>query len=236
MTRTPPRSASRPEEGLPPIVVGVSGASGAAYGLELIARLLDAGREVHAIVTDPARTVIAMETGLVLPAQPQAIGRKLDQYFARSITRHGRLRVFGNQQWSAPMASGSARIDAMAICPCSMGTLSAVATGASHTLLERAADVMIKERGRLVMVPRETPLSTIHLAHMLHLAQAGVVILPASPGFYQPPVTVERLVSFIVARTLDHLGVAQDFMPSWGSRAQTWGGSRVYTANRSRKR
>ncbi|EQD30476.1 Phenylacrylic acid decarboxylase [mine drainage metagenome] len=215
MTEAPPELAATPA-GLPPIVVGVSGASGAVYGLELIARLLDADREVDVIITDPARTVIEMETGLILPAQPQAIERILTEHLTRRAAAHGRLRVFGDRQWTAPMASGSARIGAMAICPCSMGTLSAVATGASHTLLERAADVMIKERRRLVLVPRETPLSAIHLAHMLHLSQSGVIILPASPGFYHTPVTVGRLIDFIVARTLDHLGIDQHLMPTWG--------------------
>ncbi|MHB1544427.1 MAG: flavin prenyltransferase UbiX [Gammaproteobacteria bacterium] len=218
MSRTHLGSSARPADPLP-IVVGVSGASGAVYGLRLIEQLLKADREVHVVVTNPARTVIEMETGLALPTQPLGIERNLNRYLARKATTRGHLRVFGEQQWTAPMASGSSRISAMAICPCSMGILSAVATGASHTLLERAADVMIKERRRLVLVPRETPLSTIHLSHMLHLAQSGVVILPASPGFYHTPVTVERLIDFIVARTLDHLAIDQDLTPGWGQPA-----------------
>ncbi len=199
-----------------PVVVGLSGASGTIYGLRLIERLLIANREVHVVVTDSARTVMAMETELTLPDEPLAIERILNTHFAPITDARGHLRVFGERQWTAPMASGSARVDAMAICPCSMGMLAAIATGASHTLLERAADVMIKERRKLVLVPRETPLSCIHLTHMLHLSQSGVVMLPACPGFYHPPLSVDRLVDFVVARTLDHLDVEHDLTPRWG--------------------
>ena len=196
-----------------PVVVGMTGASGTVYGFRLVKALLNAGRDVHLLITAPGRLVAAMEDGFNLPARPEQITRRLRERFGDTP---GGLRSFGEQDWLAPMASGSSRLRAMVICPCTMATLAAVATGASRNLLERAADVMLKERGTLVLVPRETPLSAIHLEHMLSLARLGVVILPASPGFYQPATSVDNLVDFVVARTLDQLGIEHSLGPRWG--------------------
>jgi 4-hydroxy-3-polyprenylbenzoate decarboxylase len=124
--------------------------------------------------------------------------------------------VFGREDWFAPVASGSNAPDAMVICPCTMGTLGSVAAGLSENLIERAADVMLKEGRKLIFVPRETPFSTLHLETMLKLARAGAVILPANPGFYHHPQRVEELVDFVVARILDHLGVTHELMRRWG--------------------
>jgi len=130
--------------------------------------------------------------------------------------KEGQIQVFGREQWFAPVASGSGRKGAMVVCPCSTGTLSAIATGASNNLIERAADVAIKERRDLILVPRETPFSPIHLENMLKLANMGVTIMPASPGFYHKPESVEALVDFMVARILSHLHIEQELIPFWG--------------------
>jgi len=141
----------------------------------------------------------------------------LEKFFReRFDVQHEQLIIFGQNQWTAPIASGSNTADAMVVCPCSSGCISAIATGASDNLLERAADVMIKERKPLLLVPRETPFSAIHLEHMSKLANIGVTILPASPGFYNKPQSVEDLVDFVVARILDHLNVENDLVPRWG--------------------
>src|SRR5689334_23698927 len=126
------------------------------------------------------------------------------------------VTVFDDADRGAAPASGSALNDGMAICPCSMGTLSAIAAGSSRSLVERAADVMLKERRRLILVPRETPLSTVHLENMLRVTQAGAVVMPAAPGFYHRPQSIDDLVNFIVARILDHLDVPQRIAPRWG--------------------
>ena len=140
-----------------------------------------------------------------------------DRYHAQD----GELTVHSRDDWMAPMASGSNPGDAMAICPCTMGTLGAVANGMADNLIERAADVMLKERRPLVLVPRETPLSAIHLENMLKLARAGAVILPPAPGFYTRPRTIDDVVDFVVARVLDHLGVPHALVPRWGDARET---------------
>ena len=128
----------------------------------------------------------------------------------------GHLSVFGPDEWTAPVASGSGAPKQMVVCPCTMGTLSAIAMGASDNLLERAADVVIKERGSLILVPREMPYSSIHLENMLKLSRMGVTIIPASPGFYTKPQTVADLVDSVVGRILDHLGIEHRLLPRWG--------------------
>jgi 4-hydroxy-3-polyprenylbenzoate decarboxylase len=134
----------------------------------------------------------------------------------RYSAKRGQLRVFGREDWFAPVASGSNPPDAMVVCPCTVGTLAAIAAGLSDTLIERAADVMLKEGRKLILVPRETPFSALHLENMLKLARSGAVILPANPGFYHRPKGVEDLVDFIVARILDQLGVQHELMRRWG--------------------
>jgi 4-hydroxy-3-polyprenylbenzoate decarboxylase len=195
------------------VTLAITGASGAPYALRLLECLVRAGCRVWVLVSQPGQIVLSMETDLELPGRPAEMTRRLTERFG---ARPGQIEVFGPQQWTAPPASGSAAPDAMVICPCTTGTLAAVATGVSRSLLERAADVVIKERRRLVLVVRETPLSAIHLEHMLALARLGVVILPACPGFYHGVERVQDLVDFVVARVLDQLGIDNDLVPRWG--------------------
>lgn len=202
----------------PPVTVAITGASGAQYGLRLIDALVQAEHEVWVMVSKAALLVIATETDEELPPRPERQAEVLSQHFAAAP---GQIRCFGREDWMAPVASGSGASTAMVICPCSTGTLSAVACGASNNLIERAADVALKERRTLVLVPRETPLSAIHLEHMLKLTQMGVVVMPAAPGFYHRPTTIDQLVDFIVARILNQLGIEQRLMPRWGDESRT---------------
>ncbi len=195
------------------IAVAFTGASGMAYGLRLVECLVRAGAEVALVYTQAAHVVAKQELDLVLPARPTDAEREFRQRFGAA---EGQLRVYGRDDWYAAIASGSNPADAMAICPCTMGTLASIAAGMSENLIERAADVMLKEKRTLVIVPRETPFSTLHLENMLRLARAGAVILPANPGFYHRPQRVEDLVDFIVARVLDHIGVAHTLTERWG--------------------
>ena len=150
------------------------------------------------------------------PAMPPRPG-ELEQFFhARHPASIGRLRAYGREDWLAPLASGSNPPAAMAICPCSMGSLASVAQGLAGNLIERAADVCLKEGRKLVLVPRETPFSALHLENMLRLARMGVVILPPAPGFYHLPREIGDLVDFVVARVLDQLQVPHRLMPRWG--------------------
>ena len=197
------------------ILVAMTGASGAAYGLRLIDTLLRAGRTVHTVLSGPGRTVINTETALRLGKSPAEIRKGLLAHFGRDD--NAPLRVFGTDDWFAPPASGSNPPAAVVVCPCTTGTLGAVAAGTSRNLIERAADVALKEGRRLVLVVRETPLSAVHLENMLRLARAGAAILPANPGFYHRPEAVCDLVDFVVARILDRIGVEHDLMPRWAA-------------------
>ena len=190
-----------------PIALAITGASGSAYGLRLLELLLQNGRQVYLMISKAGRMVIPMETGLELPAATGETENMLAQLYH---AQPGQLRVFGREEWTAPVASGSNPPAAMVVCPCTAGTLSAIACGASNNLIERAADVMLKEQRRLILVVRETPLSAIHLENMLKLSRLGVSIVPAMPGFYHKPETVEELVDFVVGKILDQLGVDVD--------------------------
>ena len=192
-----------------------SGPSGMDYGLRLLQCLLEAGRTVHLMMSKPARIVIGMETDLKLPGRNAEARRVLAEHFG---ARPGQLRVYGEDEWTAPVASGSGAPRRMVVCPCSMASISAFACGASRSLIERAADVVLKERGQFIVVPRETPLSVVHLRNLLTLAEAGATVLPANPGFYNRPTRVTELVDFIVARILDQLDIEQTLVPSWGLR------------------
>jgi 4-hydroxy-3-polyprenylbenzoate decarboxylase len=195
------------------IAVALTGASGAAYGLRLIECLLQADRTVYVMASQAAQVVFNMETDLKLPSRPAEMQSYLAQHFA---VPEDRLQVFGRQQWTAPVASGTNPPQAMVICPCTTGTLASVANGICEDLIDRAADVALKESRKLILVVRETPFSSIHLENMLRLSRAGAVIMPANPGFYLRPTRVEQLVDFIVARVLDHLGVAHGLQERWG--------------------
>ncbi len=195
------------------ITLAFTGASGLPYGMRLLECLLTSGLRVHLVYTQAAQIVAKQELGLVLPSRPQ----EAEQFFAgRCGNFSGELKVFGIQDWYAPMASGSNPGDAMVVCPCTMGTLGKIAAGISDDLIARAADVMLKEQRKLILVPRETPFSAIHLENMLKLARAGATILPPNPGFYHHPQSVQDLVDFVVARILDHLGVPHALMQAWG--------------------
>jgi 4-hydroxy-3-polyprenylbenzoate decarboxylase len=183
------------------------------YGLRLLQCLVELDAQVLLMVSRAAQVVIATETDLRLPGAPDAMETFLSELFN---AREGQIKVYGREQWMAPVASGSGAPSAMVVCPCSTGTLSAIACGASNNLIERAADVALKERRQLLLVPREAPYSEIHLEHMLKLTRMGAVIVPASPGFYQKPQSVEEMVDFIVARLLSQLGYEQTLLPRWG--------------------
>lgn len=195
------------------VTLAVTGASGVQYGLRLLQCLVELDTQVLLMVSKAAQVVIATETDLKLPGAPDAMEAFLSEHFQ---ARSGQIKVYGREQWMAPVASGSGSPSAMVVCPCSTGTLSAIACGASNNLIERAADVALKERRQLLLVPREAPYSEIHLEHMLKLTRMGAVVVPASPGFYQKPQSVEEMVDFIVARLLSQLGYEQNLLPRWG--------------------
>lgn len=195
------------------ITLAFTGASGMPYGLRLLECLLEANKEVYLVMSQAAQVVTAMETDLRIPGKIDSMNQFFRERYSASADQ---ITVFGYQQWSAPIASGSACADAMVICPATSGCISAVANGASDNLLERAADVMIKERKPLILAPREMPFSPILLEQCLKLAQMGVTIMPPNPGFYHHPKSVEDLVDFVVARILDHLQVAHRLLPRWG--------------------
>jgi 4-hydroxy-3-polyprenylbenzoate decarboxylase len=194
------------------VVLGISGASGAIYGRRTLEALLAAGREVHLIVSPAAAKTIRVELVLDLdPYDPDSVRAALAPQADPC-----QLKVHRPDAMEAPVSSGSFPTDGMAIVPCSMGTIGRIASGVSVGLLDRAADVCLKERRRLVLVPRETPYSAIHLENMLAVTRAGAVVLPASPGFYGHPQRIEELVDFVVARILDHLGVPNHLSVRYG--------------------
>jgi 4-hydroxy-3-polyprenylbenzoate decarboxylase len=195
------------------ITLAYTGASGMPYGLRLLELLLAGGNRVYLLYSQAAQLVAHQEMQLVLPSR----AREAEELFSRRFNAaEGQLRVFGREDWFAPVASGSNPADAMVVCPCTMGTLAAIAAGLSQKLIERSADVMLKENRKLILVPRETPFSAIHLENMLKLARSGAIILPPNPGFYHHPQTVQDMVDFVVARILDHLGITHTLMPRWG--------------------
>ena len=199
------------------IALAMTGASGAPYGLALLRALVDAGLRVHLMLSDSALRVLRYEVGLRLrrPALAPLLRAAGLPTTGRGRPRPGQVTLYPLRAVEAAPASGSAGIGAMVICPCSMGTLGRVAHGYSSNLIERAADVALKEGRPLVLVPRETPLSAIHLENMLTLCRAGAVVLPAAPGFYHRPARVADLVQFVVGKVLDRLGIAHPWVRRW---------------------
>jgi 4-hydroxy-3-polyprenylbenzoate decarboxylase len=194
------------------ITLAMTGASGAQYGLRLLERLVQARCRVQFLISDAARVVVETETELDLP-----VDIDLEEFLTLNFDAEpGQIIVNTSRDWFSSVASGSSTPESMVICPASGGTLSAVVSGASNNLIERAADVVIKEKRQLIVVPRETPLSEIHLENMLKLARLGVTVLPAMPGFYHNPKTINDLIDFVVARILDHLDINQNIVPRWG--------------------
>ena len=196
------------------ITLAITGASGAQYAVRLLETLVAANCQVYVMVSKAAHIVIATETEHKWPAQAAQLESVLTEQFN---AKDGQIKVFGKEDWMAPVASGSGAPSKMVVCPCSTGSLSAIACGASNNLIERAADVALKERRQLLLVPREAPYSEIHLEHMLKLTRMGAVIIPASPGFYHKPSSVDDLVDFIVARILSQLGIEQSLLKKWGA-------------------
>jgi len=219
------------------LVLAITGGSGAIYAVRLLDVLLRAGRNVQLTISPAGKTVIETELGVspdLDDFQPEmlsftsavpALSEKIEQFWGPDVARaakasqqptSGSVRYYHYQNYMAPMASGSARSDGMVICPASGGTISAIAHGASENLIDRAAAVHLKERRRLVLVPRETPLSTIQLDNLRRCAEAGAVVLPAMPGYYHGATTVGHLVDFVVARICDQIDVEQKLMSRWG--------------------
>jgi len=195
------------------ITLAITGASGAQYGLRLLEILLKTGQDVNLLVSNAAQVVISTETEHKIGSRPEEITRYFNSLYG---AKNGQLQVFGKEQWMAPIASGSGVSRAMVVCPCSSATLSSIACGTSDNLISRAADVVLKEQKKLILVTREMPVSAIHLENMLKLAKLGVSIFPASPGFYHQPQSVGDLVDFVVARILDHLEIDHTLIPRWG--------------------
>ncbi|QZO13499.1 flavin prenyltransferase UbiX [Pseudoalteromonas piscicida] len=196
-----------------PITLAFSGASGAPYGLRLLEVLVSLNYQVYVLISSAARVVLDTESNLKLSGNEQKATEQLQALFC---AKDKQIQVFGKDNWFSPVASGSAAPKQMVVCPCSAGSVSAIALGASDNLLERAADVVIKERGQLILVPRETPFSPIHLENMLKLSRLGVTIMPAAPGFYHQPQSIDDLVDFMVARILDHLHIEHTLSKRWG--------------------
>ena len=197
------------------ICLALTGASGMPYGLRLLHCLLAAGCRVQLLYSQAAQVVARQEMDLELPSRPADARNALLARLPSAVNPEN-LQIYGREEWFAPVASGSNPPEAMVICPCSMGTLAAIAQGLADNLIERAADVVLKEGRKLVLVPRETPFSVIHLENMLRLARAGASIVPPSPGFYNHPQTVADIVDFVVARVLDQVGVPHTLMQRWG--------------------
>ena len=195
------------------ITLAITGASGAPYALRLLEQLVKAEFKVFLLISSAAKVVFATEEDLKIPSKPEDASRFFIEKFG---AKEEQITVCGKDEWFSPVASGSAAPKQMIVCPCSTGSLSSIAVGACDNLIERAADVVIKERGQLILVPREMPFSSIHLENMLKLSQMGVTIMPASPGFYHQPKTIDDLVNFVVARILDHVGVDQKLVERWG--------------------
>jgi 4-hydroxy-3-polyprenylbenzoate decarboxylase len=195
------------------IALALTGASGAVYSQRLLAILLEQGITVHVMVSAAARILFSDELDWTLPARASDVQKFL---VAEYQCAPDLIQVYGEQQWSSPLASGSHKVGTMIVCPCTMGTLSSIACGSSDNLINRAADVMIKENRKLIIVPREAPFSAIHLENMLKLARLGVCVLPPNPGFYHRPTTLAEIVDFVVAKILDQAGIEHEIQPRWG--------------------
>jgi 4-hydroxy-3-polyprenylbenzoate decarboxylase len=193
-------------------IVGISGASGAAYGIRLLQVMSEKGYGVDLILSPAGRTVIRQELGIGVPDEKDDAKAVLADKFDIDVSS---LAIYSNSDFETPPASGSYRCAGMIIVPCSMGTLAALAQGFANNLMRRAGDVMLKEKRSLVLVPRETPLSAIHLENMLKLARVGAVILPPMPGFYQGPQSIDQMVDFIVGRILDVIGIEHRLYQRW---------------------
>ena len=195
-------------------ILGVAGASGAPYTRRVLQGLLADGHEVKCVITDAGRRVLEVEERLLLTGNTEADRPDILEW-AGMPEAAGQFELFHHRDVAASIASGSYETDGMAVVPCSGGTLARIAHGISSGLLERAADVCLKERRRLVLVPRETPLSLVHLRNMTAVTEAGAIVLPGSPGFYHHPSSVQDLVDMVAGRVLSHLGVRTSLLTQW---------------------
>ncbi len=193
--------------------VAISGASGAPYALRLLQMLIKGGHSVYLSVSGDGLAILNDETGLMLKGSETDIQFALEKHLE---AKEGQIAYFDEDNMYAPIASGSVKVDAMVVIPCSMKTLASLSNGFASNLIERAADVMLKEKRKLIVVPRETPLSAIHLRNMLKLAEVNCHIIPAMPAFYHHPKRVSDLVDFVVGRVLDSMGIENDLSPRWG--------------------
>lgn len=206
-----------------PLVLAMTGASGSIYGVRLLSVLLEAERSVHLVVSPAAVQVLKEELGYTLdpeaPDLESLLRAATDHMPVRLISaeQRGRVTWHDYRNYAASIASGSFLTAGMVICPCSMDTLASISQGLGSNLVHRAAAVHLKERRKLVVVPRETPLSSIQLANMTRLAEAGAIVLPAMPGFYHQPTSIADLVDFVVARICDQLEVPHSLMRRWGT-------------------
>lgn len=195
------------------ITLAVTGASGAPYATRLLQVLLDQQCHVHLLISKAAQMVFAYEEQSPWPSAHD----KIKAHVRSTLSDQGELSVYSKEDWTSPVASGSGAPETMIVCPCSTGTLASIATGQCDNLIERGADVVLKEGGKLILVVRETPLSDIHLQNMLTAKRAGATILPASPGFYHQPTELSDVIDFIVARVLKSAGLPQTLLKPWGS-------------------
>ena len=193
--------------------IAITGASGAPYGLRLLQELVKGGHTVSLCMSREGISILHDETGLMLKGSETDIQNILERTLR---AEKGQFRYFEEENLYAPIASGSSKVDAMIVIPCSMKTLASIAHGFASNLIERAADVMLKEKRKLIIVPRETPLSAVHLRNMLALAELGCHIIPAMPAFYHHPKSIQDMVDFIVGRVMDSLGLENDLSPRWG--------------------
>ena len=193
--------------------IAISGASGAPYALRLLQALTKGGHSIYLTISGDGLSILNDETGMMLKGSETDIQYALEKHLE---AKEGQITFFDEGNMYAPIASGSVKVDAMVVIPCSMKALASIAHGFASNLIERAADVMLKEKRKLIIVPRETPLSVIHLRNMLSLAEAGCQVIPAMPAFYHHPKRVSDMVDFIAGRVLDSMGVENDLSPRWG--------------------
>ena len=203
---------TKPQHFRDQITLAVTGASGSGYFLRLLKSLVEADIQVYLLLSDAAKIVLSTEENEQWPAEIDELNLFLQQ---RYQSKPDQIISLAAKDWFSPVASGSSAPDKMIICPCSCGTLASIAHGLSNNLIERAADVILKERGQLIIMPRETPFSTIHLRNMLTLSELGVTVMPLAPGFYHQPQTISDLQDFMVSRLLDHLKIAHKLSKRW---------------------
>lgn len=194
------------------VTLAVTGASGSGYFLRLLRSLIDADLQIYLLLSDAAKIVLKTEENEEWPEEVNQLNLFLaDKY----QTKEKQVIALTAKDWFSPVASGSSAPDSMIICPCSCGTMASIAQGLSNNLIERAADVILKERGQLIIMPRETPFSTVHLRNMLTLSELGVTVMPLAPGFYHQPKTIADLHDFMTARVMDHLKIPHMIGKRW---------------------